>query len=237
MSVISFYSSKGGAGKTTSLMALASVLHHKLNFNICIVDADPNLPLARWDLLREETSPFKIIPCLEDSKIPSLIKELSYQYDFVLVDVEGSKNIKASHAISKSDLVVVPSQRSRLDAEQAAEAVKFIHTQMEVLEKKIHYCLSITNTSGAIRSKALTSMRDSLSQKKLNLCSVELYNRETFKAVFDYSKTLYELSEHKDGRVGKAIVNAEGYAHEILKILKSTKDLQIPKQLLIEKAA
>ena len=47
MPVISFVSPKGGVGKTTSLMVLASGLIAN-NLSVHIIDADPNYPLMHW---------------------------------------------------------------------------------------------------------------------------------------------------------------------------------------------
>ncbi|WP_306666057.1 ParA family protein, partial [Escherichia fergusonii] len=47
MPVISFVSSKGGVGKTTSAVVLAGEFA-AAGRKVCLIDADPNRPLEAW---------------------------------------------------------------------------------------------------------------------------------------------------------------------------------------------
>ena len=51
MPVISFVSPKGGVGKTTSALILATELAAQGASRVTIIDADPNLPIAKWSKL------------------------------------------------------------------------------------------------------------------------------------------------------------------------------------------
>ena len=43
---------------------------------------------------------------------------------FVVVDLEGTASMMVAYAISRADLVIIPTQGSQLDAAQAAKAIK-----------------------------------------------------------------------------------------------------------------
>ncbi|WP_410725312.1 ParA family protein, partial [Burkholderia sp. SIMBA_019] len=47
MPVIAFVSPKGGAGKTTSCLALATTVAEK-GASVTVIDADPNHPVQTW---------------------------------------------------------------------------------------------------------------------------------------------------------------------------------------------
>ena len=47
MPTISFASSKGGAGKSTSAVLLATELAQR-GTSVIVIDADPNQPVLRW---------------------------------------------------------------------------------------------------------------------------------------------------------------------------------------------
>ena len=50
MPVISFVSPKGGVGKTTSALLLATELAQHAS-KVTVIDADPNLPIHKWSQL------------------------------------------------------------------------------------------------------------------------------------------------------------------------------------------
>ena len=54
--VIAFVSPKGGVGKTTAALTLASELIHQTGERISIIDADPNYPFKRWAVLRPKAT-------------------------------------------------------------------------------------------------------------------------------------------------------------------------------------
>lgn len=229
MSVISFFNSKGGAGKTTSCILLAQVLSKK-GFKVHVIDADPNFPLVSWGQGRKKPSPFNIEPCHNDQTIAKQIINARESNDFVLVDLEGTKNVKAAHAVSKSDLVIIPMQRSNLDMQQAASCIEFIQIQSDVIGIKVPYCISITKTSPAIRSKALKQAYRNFENNGLQKLNVELFEREGFKNLFDYFETVYEIGEgaRAESSISKCISNAEAYSDDVLAFLKaiySTKEV------------
>ena len=220
MSVISFFNSKGGAGKTTSCILLAQVLAKK-SFKVLVIDADPNYPLDMWVRGRKSPSPFEVIKCGNEEEVVKQISRGREAFDFVLVDLEGTKNVKAAYAVSKSDITIIPMQRSNLDQTQAAQCIGFLQVQSQVLERPIAYTLSLTKTSPAIRSKALKRTYKTLEDGGLNCLNVELYEREGFKNLFDYSSTLYELMALKpdDQSLKKCIENAEAFTDDVLRFI------------------
>jgi len=220
MPVIVFASPKGGAGKTTSAFLLATELANR-NMNVTIIDADPNHPIDNWMKRGGTTDNLHIMTNDNEDSILDDIDNAASQSDFVIVDLEGTANIAVVYAIASADLVIVPSQRSTLDAGEAAKAFALVKDQTRVTKREIPVALLLTRTSPAIRSKGLNRMLESLGANKIASFIVEINEREAFKAVFDHTCTLAQLEHAQVSGLEKARKNSAEFAAEAIQKLGS----------------
>ena len=223
MPIIVFASPKGGAGKTTSSFILACELASR-GLSTHVIDADPNHPIAGWANRGGEFQNLSVRKSEGEETVLEDIDEAADQYDFVIVDLEGTANLSVAYAISRADFVVVPSQRSALDAGEAAKAVALVKRQSSVTNRDIPVAILLTRTSPAIRSRGLKRMLNSLDQHKIDSFITEIHEREAYKAVFDHAKTLHQLSFSKVSGLAKAKTNAADFTAELLRKLKDHKD-------------
>ena len=224
MPTIVFANPKGGAGKTTAAFLLATELAAR-GKTVNIIDADPNHPMAGWETNGGEQDGLTITINADEETILENINEAEETSDFVIVDLEGTANLSVAYAVSLADLVIVPAQRSQLDAKEAAKAVALVKRQEKVSGRDIPVSILLTKTSPAIRSKGLRRMSDSMRKNNIDTFMVEVHEREPYKAVFDYSCTLYQLTSKQVSQAGlkTAKINAADYAAEVVKKLKSFK--------------
>ena len=124
MPVISFISPKGGVGKTTAATILTTQLARKAK--VIVIDADPNRPVAAWAQLQGCPANIRVISDANQENILDKIEQAASEAPFVVVDCEGTASLTVAYAIGASDLVVVPTQGSQLDAKQAAKALSLI---------------------------------------------------------------------------------------------------------------
>ena len=121
MQVIVFASSKGGVGKTTTALALASVLTHH-GAATTLIDADPNAPLALWASRFSAGVPKQLtVKTAFRTDVAEVIDDATGPY--VIVDLEGSRNDEVSVAIGRADLVLIPMKGNQLDADEASTIV------------------------------------------------------------------------------------------------------------------
>jgi len=124
MPTIVFVSPKGGAGKTTSALVLASQLAKKTK--VTVIDADPNHPIATWATGANKPANLTVISDTDEETIADRIDEAAAETPFVIVDLEGTASKIVVMAVSRADYVIVPTQGSELDAEQAGKALNVI---------------------------------------------------------------------------------------------------------------
>ena len=123
--VLTVASTKGGAGKTTIVMALAGTLAAE-GLRVAVVDADPNRAYASWAEAAYEGAPVAVRAEADEARLAAAIDELAPAADLVLVDTAGFGNRAALLAVAAADAVLVPCTPSRSDVEQAAKTLQLV---------------------------------------------------------------------------------------------------------------
>ncbi len=126
MKVISILNQKGGVGKTTISVNLASAIAKK-GKSVLLVDADPQGSALDWFASRsDEMEPlFPVVGCAKPN-LHKTIPDLGKGRDVVVIDGAPRVTDLARAAIMASDLVLIPVQPSPYDVWAAEEVVKLI---------------------------------------------------------------------------------------------------------------
>jgi chromosome partitioning protein len=218
MPVIVFASLKGGTGKTTSSFLLATDLAHR-GFHTTLLDSDPNHPIEKWKERGGHMDHLSIKINTSEESILEDIDTSNNHSAFTVVDLEGTANLSVAYAMMRADLVIIPTQRSTLDAGEAAKTIGLVKRQSLALQQPIACSLLLTRTSPAIRSKGLKRMLDNLDTQKIDMFQTEIHEREAFKAVFDYSTTLHHLNASQVSGIEKAKKNIDDFSTEVIQKL------------------
>ena len=224
MPVVSFISPKGGVGKTTAAAILATQLARKAR--VIMIDADPNRPIAAWAKLKGCPENIEVVTDVTQETIIDRIEEAAEAAPFVVVDCEGTASLTVAYAIGASDLVIVPTQGSQLDAVQAARALAVIKNEAKRARRPIPHAVLLTRTNPAIRPRTLGHIHDQLRQHGVALFETQLNEREAFRALFSFGGSLETLDAGQVGNVEKAIINARAFAGETIAMLKAGQGAQ-----------
>jgi len=219
MPVIVFASPKGGVGKTTSAMLLAQELAHE-RATVSLLDADPNEPMVRWASIAEAPHWLSVHGGITEDTIIKRIDEESALSQIVIFELEGSKNLKMSRALGRADLVIIPLKPSHLDAVGAADAIRLIRAEEESFRREIPHAVLFTMTNGAIMTRDHTANKSELTEAGVEVFETSLTARTAFGSIFTYSSMLRDLPSKSVSNVGKAVVNAEDYAAEVVHRLR-----------------
>ncbi len=219
MPTIVFASSKGGVGKTTSALALSFVFVHA-GAATTLIDADPNAPLTRWAERFPEAIPqgLTVLGAVGNAAA-RVIDEAAARDPFVVVDLEGTKNVDVSVGLGRADLALIPMQGSQLDADEAANVVKLIRTQEDVFRRTIPFRVFFTRTSAAIESKGMRDIVAQLREHSIPMLRTSMLEREAFRVPFRLGASIYDLAKSDVRNPRAAIDNAEEFAAEIRAVL------------------
>lgn len=222
MPTIAFASSKGGVGKSTSAVLLATELAGR-GASVTIIDADPNQPVTRWSRKPGRPDKLAVIGGVTEETLIDTIDETARQTSFVVIDLEGSASLMVAQAMSRADLVIIPAQGSELDAYEALKVIKFIKRQEKVYHKAIPYGVVFTKTSPAVRPRTLRSLEQDMLQQGISLFGTALNERDAFRAIFSFGGTLSGLDPNAVSNVPAALNNARQFVAETIDMLKRQK--------------
>ena len=221
MPIISFANPKGGAGKTTSALLLASELASK-GAKVAIVDADPEKWISQWGNLEGKPENITIIGDVSEDTIVDQIEEASGLAQFVIIDLEGTASLMVANAIGMSDLVLIPTQGASMDAKGAAKTIRLIKNQSRMARREIPHAVLLTRTSAAVTSRALKNVREQLDNAGIDVLSTSIVERAAYRDILDYGGLLKDLNPSLVSNVEKAIQNAREFAGEVITKLRDS---------------
>jgi len=219
MPTIVFASPKGGAGKSTSAVVLACELARR-GAAVTIIDADPNRPVSAWARRPGRPEGLEVIADVTEESVIDAIEGAATRVPFVIVDLEGTASLTVAYAISRADLVVIPSQGSQLDAAEAAKAVRLIRQQEKAFARRIPHAVLFTRTSAAIKPRTLQHIRGEFEAHGVPALETQMNEREAFRAIFSFGGTIDSLNAGQVGGLDGAVKNARAFAAEVVAMLR-----------------
>lgn len=221
MPVISFANPKGGAGKTTTALLLATELAAE-GATVTIVDADPENWISQWAALPGRPANIRIRAGITEDSVMDEIDAAAAESQFVIVDLEGTASLMVANAIGMSDLVIIPTQGSSMDARGGAKTIRLIRNQARMARREIEHAVVLTRTSAAVPSRALKNVQAQLSEAGIDVMKTAIVERAAFRDLFDYGGALAGLETKQVSNVARARENARAFAGEVLARLKRT---------------
>ena len=213
--VISFASTKGGVGKTTLTLVLATALAHRISGNseyrVACIDADPNNTL---DTALRKTGFPEILSMVTDAEtlLPTL-RDAQRSADLVLIDLEGSANQAMLYAAGKSDLVVIPAQPSAFDVREARKTAGVVQQAADLVQREIPTTVVLTRTP-VLRQRVADHSRAQFAKAELPLLPVELVQRAAFQTMTYTGQPPFVADPS-----GGAALNVDALADAIAKLI------------------
>lgn len=223
MAVIVLASSKGGAGKTTVAILLATELAQQgksIGMTISLIDVDPNQHSAKWAYKDGCPDNIKIIPNIDENSILDAIDEAEENSEFIVVDLEGTASIAVANAVSRADLVIIPCQGSQDDADEAVKTMKLVKRQSRLIKRNIPVSILMTRTNAALMPRTLKHIVQQFSEANIDIFKSTIIEREAYRAIRSFGGTIKDLNSKEVSGIDKAIDNATAFTEEVLNKLK-----------------
>lgn len=218
MPTIVFASPKGGVGKSTSAVLLGTELAAR-GGTVTLIDADPNKPLSRWAKRPGKPAQLAVIAEVSEDSIIEEIEKAATESQFVIVDLEGTASMVVGYAMSRADLVLIPTQGSQLDATEAVKAIKLIRSQERAFRRTIPFAIIFTRTSPALTPRSLRSIADEFATNNIPVLATEIHERDAFKAIFAFGGGLENLDPKQVRNLPAAVANARAFTGEVVALL------------------
>ena len=218
MPVISFANAKGGAGKTTAALLLATELAHQ-GFRVTVIDADPQQWISQW---YETSGRVRNIEVISEVTIPSLqchLREMAATTDYFIIDLAGARDALVTTAISLSDHVMIPVQGSAMDAKGAAQILDLLSFLKEKANLSISHSVVLTRVTSMVTTRALLTIKGLLAARGVNVLNTPIGERVAFRELFEAGGSLHTLDVAKVSNLDKARENADAFAKEVLRLM------------------
>lgn len=129
--IISLINQKGGVGKTTLSIHIASTIA-LAGKKVLLIDADAQRSAIDWAAAREE-DPILTVVGMPSNTLHKQVKLLKEDYDYIVIDGPPRVYDVAKSCIAASDLVLIPIQPSPYDVWSAEEVLKLVREVKEPL--------------------------------------------------------------------------------------------------------
>jgi chromosome partitioning protein len=186
--IISLLNQKGGVGKTTLSIHIASGLSER-GHSVLLVDADPQGSSLDWASNRQLEPIFPVIG-IPKSNLHKEIPMHAQRYDDIIIDGPPRVNELARSAIMASDLVLIPVQPSPYDIWAAKEIVDLLKEASVFKEKQI--CRFVINRK-IVNTAIGRDVVDALIGYKIPTLSSSLSQRVVFAESAAQGKTVTEI--------------------------------------------
>ena len=228
MPTIVFASPKGGAGKSTSAVVLATELA-RARAGVTVIDADPNKPVSKWAKRPGKPENLTVIADVSEDTILDQIEQAAAKSSFVIVDLEGTASLMVGMAISRADLVVIPTQGSQLDASEAVKAIRLVANMEKQSGKRIPSAVLFTRTSAAVRPRTLKAIETEFTGGGVRVLNTQMHERDAFRAIFAFGGSLADLDPAQVSNITAAVNNGRAFTAEVVAILKEQGDAKVAK--------
>ncbi|MBO0345358.1 ParA family protein [Roseibium limicola] len=215
MPVISFANAKGGAGKTTAALLLATEVAER-GKSVTIFDADPQKWISTWADLPGRPGNIQVISQIIPASITEQIMDAAAQTDYVIIDLEGTENLIVANALSVSDLVVIPIQGSSMDARGGAKILTLIKKLEKIVRHDIKHCVVLTRTNAAVTTRALKAVQEFLAVNGIDVLLTPIVERAAYRDLFEFGGGLRAQNPKTVTNLGKAKENAVMFSAEVL---------------------
>lgn len=185
MKQITFASFKGGAGKTTAMMAICSTLI-KQNKRVALLEADENEPLSDWReaALRQGTwsDQIQIFDADDLEAFEKAFGEaMSNNFDYALIDTRGGGSELNDACMVNTNAIVIPSSLTTLDMTAALSTFEHAVGLLQSMNLDIPIRLLLQRLPAGKLTKAQQGDLESL--QTLPCFKSKLHQRDSFGAI------------------------------------------------------
>lgn len=213
--IISFYTQKGGSGKTTlTHMVAIALVSKEMGKTVLVLDADPQQSLVKGlEAIRhsegnQELMPPYVLEYCPITKMQEVLNEKWGKYDYIFIDLPGTMDMEGVRtSLLACDVVFVPIQPSQLDITSAQDTIQKLEDIKQYKKGKEgflnYYCLINQAEQKKVSTKELIAY---LSSSGVQYLENPMYRYEKYKYLLNSYENILENKASKWGNEEHAFI-------------------------------
>jgi chromosome partitioning protein len=182
MQTIAILSQKGGAGKTTLTLHLATAAA-AAGRNVAIIDLDPQASAAKWADRREADLP--VVISAHASRLKHELERVAeLEGDLALLDTAPHSDSAALEAAKAADLILVPCRPAILDLEAISSTLDLVRA----VNPNIFVVMNAVAPQGSETAEAI----EAINALGVDVCPVQTVQRVAFSRALISGQTAQE---------------------------------------------
>ena len=225
MYIITIASTKGGVGKSTFVLNLATALL-KQGKKVAVLDADSQGTISKWAKVRDymidsgENITKLFVAGVRGEALLEIANDKKQQGYFVLIDSPGVDDSNMRGALLRSDIIVTACSTSAVDLWEIESLISIIKKLQVLQNRKIPLVLVYNKVPNIHSNLAIEEAAAFFDQNNITpdyILKSVIKERVAFKHSIKSGRGVVECSPQDD----KATKEIEGCTNEIINIIKS----------------
>ena len=215
MKTVAVISQKGGAGKTTLALHLATS-SALMGRNTAIIDLDPQASAANWSDRR--TAEIPVVLSAHASRLGHEIKRVKeMEGDLLILDTAPHSDSAALEAAKAADMILVPCRPAILDIEAISTTLDLVRTTGTPIW--------VVMNAVAPQGNEAVEAAEAISELGVGICPVQLRQRVAFSRALIGGQSAQEFEP--GGKAALEAKNLHAFMCEHLNILSSAHALEL----------
>ena len=223
MAVISFANTKGGAGKTTALLLLATELIRR-GRSVCVVDTDPQRWISRWfEGANSPQDQVTLATYVTAYTLQKTDRGTCADTTTMCWSICRARSRRCSPPrIGLSNHILIPIQGSSMDAQGGAQVLEILAYLDQRANIRIPHSVVLSRVNSMITTRSMLVVKGLLAQRNVRVLDTPLIERAPFRDMFDLKTYLHLMDPAKVSNLDKAIANAMAFADEVELLLEKS---------------
>ena len=190
-------SQKGGCGKSTTAVNIATILAHN-SCDVVLVDADRQCTAANWAADRVSATRLPVVHCVQKyENISSTLLDLKKRYEYIIVDAAGRDSRELRTGMVAADMLLVPFRPSQPDLDTIPNLTEIIIQAKDLNPKlKVYGLITMAPTNPIINEEpeAREYLKD---YPEIVLLSSTIKDRKVYRDAMSEGMGVIELANPK----------------------------------------
>jgi chromosome partitioning protein len=210
--VITVANQKGGSGKTTVSMNLASALARR-GYKVMVVDADKQNSATLWSGNADNGFPATVVSLAENKNIHNEVVKLAKDYHFIVIDCPpAADSLVSVRVMPVSDLVLVPLKPAPMDM-WATTTLKLAIDQAQAVNPSLQ--ARVVMNQCEMRTRLAREVIEVANDIGIPLLTTHISKRVAFSEMPGAGATIYDYKSI----VPDAVLEIETLANEVLQVI------------------